>query len=235
VQTRNVYTIPLKKPVIEKILSQSGAGEPIVEDQKILNSYFIILRGSDFYTETTQVMVDRKPLPATSKPIISDTQISFQLANDLKLQAGLHTVAVVQPMMMGRDITPQHTGTSSEPATFILSPQIQDIDPKIVSIPANGSVNVKIRVNPELYPGQKIALSLNALTADANGNFPAYNFQTSLPTLIDDPNAVPVDNVSIPIKKVVTGKFAVRIQVDDIESPVDFPLGSNLVQLITVQ
>jgi hypothetical protein len=235
VQTRKIYAVPIKKPVIESILSQSAAGQPIVDNQIILNSYFIILKGTDFYTETTQVTVDGESIPATSSLTISDTQISFQLTNDLNLKAGTHTLAVVQPMIMGNDTTPQHKGVSSEPATFVLAPQIQNINPLTVTMPANGSVSITIKVNPNLYPGQKVTLLLNALAADANGNFPAYSFQTSLPTLIDNPGALPTDSVSIPITKVVTGQFAASIEVDGIESPVDFPLGSNAAQVLTIQ
>src|SRR4051794_2558603 len=77
VQTRNIYTIPIKKPVIEQVLSQSAIGQAIVEGQKILNSYFIILKGIDFYNENAQVIIDGKPVPKTSKLTISDTQVSF--------------------------------------------------------------------------------------------------------------------------------------------------------------
>jgi hypothetical protein len=235
VQTRNVYTIPLNKPVIQQVLSQSGPGQSIIENQKILNAYFVILKGQNFYTETTQVTVDGKTIPATSKLTISDTQISFQLTDDLNLQAGTHTITVVQPISMGKDIIPQHKGTSSEPSTFTIAPEIKNINPGTVTIPANGSVSVTIKVNPKLYPGQKVALLLNALAADVNGNFPAYAFQTSLPSLISNPGAVPTDTVSISINNIVIGQYAIRIQVDGIESPVDYPLGSNATQLIRIQ
>jgi len=237
VQTRNIYTIPLIKPVIQQILSQSAIGQPIIPDQKILNSYFVILKGTDFYTETTQLTIDGNPVPATSSLAISDTQISFQLTDDLKLAAGTHSLEVVQPIAMGNDLpaNPTHPGTVSEPFVFVLSPKITNITPKPVAIPANGSANLKITVTPKLYPGQKIALLLNALVANVNGNFSSFSFQTSLPGLNSSPAAVPVDNITMALSGVPSGNYAARLQVDNVDSALDYPLGVNPLQVITVQ
>ncbi|MGN6342275.1 MAG: DUF4255 domain-containing protein [Flavisolibacter sp.] len=238
VKTRNIYVQPLKKPVIEEVLSQSAEGQPIIGDQKILNGYFLVLSGANFYNENTQVVIDGShAVPKTSKLIITDTRISFQLTDDLNLEAGNHNIKIVQPIAMGNDSPPQpkHSGVESEPSTFVLSPRLVKATPATVTIPDNGSSNITVTINPKAKPGQKVALLLNALTADVNGNFPAYTFATSLPGLITDPGAVPTDTVSITIQNVVKAQYAVRVRVDGIESPVNYPLGSDASQVITIQ
>ncbi len=238
VQTRNLYVQPLKKPVIQQIFSQSAAGQPIVENQKILNTYFVILSGINFYNNNTQVIIDNNTtVTQTSNLVITDTQISFQLTDDLNLQSGTHIIKVTQPIAMGNDSLsqPKHLGTESEPSTFILSPKIEKITPAKITLPNNGSANVTITINPKVKPGQKVALLLTGLTADVNGNFAAYSFQTSLPGLATNTLAKPADTVTISINKVVAGQYVVRIQVDDIENPVSYPLGSDALQTITVQ
>jgi len=58
---RNIYVNPFRQPVIEKILSQESDLLPVLEDQKILSGYRLVLSGSQLIHENVSVDIDDDP------------------------------------------------------------------------------------------------------------------------------------------------------------------------------
>jgi hypothetical protein len=114
VRDRNIYVKPFRLPIIEKILSQSAAGQPIVENQKILKGYRLILRGTQFQNEIVQVDIGGVEVdPVISNMSIDDTTIAFNLPDDLS--SGLHQIQIVHHLLMGSPPA-RHKGTTSRGA-----------------------------------------------------------------------------------------------------------------------
>jgi hypothetical protein len=215
VRERNIYVQPFKQPVIEKIASQKSAGEPILENQKILPGYTLLLKGYQLYSENITVLIDGEEI--SSSITADDKQVSFELPDDPvnDLAAGIHEVQVVHSTMMGSPPV-AHTGVMSQSAPFILSPQIANVGvPVPVSgpgIPA-GALSLTVKVNPAIRPGQRTVLLMNELSSSANAK--AYSFQ--LPAFTSPPQ--PLENITFIISNVKTGDYLLRIQADGAESP----------------
>jgi len=217
VKERNIYVKPFKQPVISQVKSQSQAGEPIVENQKILQGYRIVLAGYNLNAENLKIIIDgidQAPGPETSD--VSYSQIIFQLPDDLP--AGIHGIQVASQVSMG---TPEtlHRGSESNVEAFVLSPGIDAGNIEIDGLQGSGdalrSANIGLNVAPAIGEQQKILLLLNQVD-NLPGKAPmAYSFGESVP--ISPPG--PAEHIIIPISGVKAGQYLVRIRVDAAESP----------------
>lgn len=98
VMRRNVYAVPFRQPVINKILSQDATlpNPPIVEFRRIVTNDILILQGEQLKSEGVLVKIgDLEIVPDDSN--VSGTRISLELDAGLGLKAGIHGVQVVQP------------------------------------------------------------------------------------------------------------------------------------------
>lgn len=133
VRERNIYVIPFRQPTIEKISSQAAPGSPIVENQKILSGYNLVLLGRKLQGDLVTVNIDGIEItPAASD--LTDAQISIPLPADL--QAGIHGVQVVHKILMGSPPWP-HQGVSSNVQAFVLNPNLAAI--QVTNVVVNGS------------------------------------------------------------------------------------------------
>lgn len=213
VKARNIYVKPFKQPVIEKILSQSGTGQPIIENQKILHNYNLVLQGQDFFNDVLEVNIDGKKI--SSILTVDNTQLSFSLPPGLK--AGVHEIQVVHPIPMGNESPPAlHSGVISEAEAFLLSPVISAVSPAITSTTVVNGITYKtgkisFTITPAVQPGQRVIMFLNEQN---NTTDPvAYSFQLPAST------SLPASNLSIDIKSVKAANYLVRVQADGAESP----------------
>lgn len=212
---RKLYVISLKRPVLEKISSKATAGAPVLENQKILPGYFLVLSGKDLRGEVVIVNIDGIEIEPTGADL-SDTEITVPLPDGL--QAGIHGVQVIHRVLMGSPPLP-HSGTGSNVQAFVLSPLIETVDATGVlgSGSALRSANINLAVQPAIRPTQRITLLLNELTT---GAFPhAYSFQLPAMILLSPPGAA--NNITIPVSGIEAGTYLVRIQVDGAESPLE--------------
>ncbi|MEK7254755.1 MAG: DUF4255 domain-containing protein [Bacteroidota bacterium] len=206
VRQANLKVIPFRKPSIEKISSKADStpNTPIVENQKILPGYFLVLDGVNLSGEVVSVNfsgVEVTP-PAAD---ITDQRIMVQLPNTLK--AGVQGVQVVHRLDLGTPVEP-HQGFSSNVQAFVLNP-------KITAAPTFASNAVDLTVDPAIRPSQQVVLLLNQL----NPTPPALPVTHSFLMPAMDFDATPTGNISIPVTGVLPGEeYLVRIQVDGAES-----------------
>jgi hypothetical protein len=217
VQARNIYVKPFKKPEINNILSQAAAGEPVIEDQKVLPGFRLILRGKQFNNEVVEVSIDGDTIDDIASDLeVDDSEISFNLTGD-NLKSGLHEIQIVHPMLMGSPPAP-HKGVVSKTGTFILSPTITG-GPDATDIVGSGdalrSAVIKLKVNPAVYPGQRVVLLINEKGTGAD--LRSYSFQMPAHDLLSPPELI--EDISIKIKGVKKGDYLLRIAVDGADSP----------------
>lgn len=224
VQARNIYVIPFKQPVINRIGSQATPAAPVSFEQKILAGYRIVLQGYQFKNDLVRVNVGGiEVTPAITD--ISDTAITFTLPGSLA--AGIHGIQVVHPVLMGSPLQP-HTGVSSRTEAFVLSPRI--ISSQVLNVQGSGnaprSANVRLEVSPAVTDTQRVMLLLNELNPPDPGVPPrSYSFQLLLSTILSPPGSLEI--INIPITGVRAGTYLVRIQVDGAESPLGAGANGN--------
>jgi hypothetical protein len=199
---RNLYVVPFRRAVIERVVSQAGELEPIVAGATLL------LRGAQLRSDTVRVrMAGQEVEPAST----TDTEISLPLTMPPfavgTLRAGVQGVQLVYPMMMGTPEVP-HRGFESNIAAFVLRPQ--------VSSPSASATLVTFQVDPTVGKNQRVVLLLheNAAVAPAAYTFP------------DEPRSADTNTLEIAISGVKPGQYFVRIQIDGAESPLDLDAAS---------
>ncbi len=219
VRERLIYVKPFHQPVIEKISSQSADGQPIVENQKIIPGYNLVLNGIQLRGEIVSVMVGETEILQSNLTTLKDNQIIFQLPNSL--QPGIQGVQVVHSILMGIASPPEeHQGVRSNMQAFVLSPNITAVN--FINGVDNGGIwtgTVVLDLSAEVGISQRIVLLLNELNPAPTTKAKAYSFEI-LGMAISSPPA-PAISIPIPIKNVATGTYLVRVQVDGAESPLN--------------
>src|SRR5262245_6379768 len=234
VRQRNVYVVPFSQPVIERILSQRQAGDPILpeSDQPILAGYNLVITGQRLRGDDTLVNVGGiavAPLAAD----VSDTQILIPLP--AALQAGVQGAQVIHRRLMGSPPAP-HRGVESNLAAFVLRPQIAaPINLTNTQTATDGarSAEVNLTLAPPVGATQRVVLLLNefqpAPASPPDGAVarayafiapPRISLQSPPPSL-----PPPQSNITVPISGVQPGAYLARVQVDGAESP----LGVNVM------
>jgi Pvc16 N-terminal domain len=212
VRARNLYVVPFRQPVIEQVMSQAGADQPIVMDSTL------VIRGQQLRGEVTLLRVGSiEVTPAPQN--VTDTQISLpaDLAqaspplSGVTLRAGVQAVQVIHQLLMGTPPVP-HRGVESNVAAFVLRPTI--VPPVTVanvqgSDDAPRSAELTMQVEPPIGNSQRVTLLMNAPSSEGPA---AYSF-------VVGPRTADVDAITIPISEVRPGDYLVRVQVDGSESP----------------
>jgi hypothetical protein len=220
VRSRLVYVAPFKQPVIEKIMSQTTPGGPIVEDQPILSGYNLVIRGRNLRGDDTRLNIGGiEVIPSTDN--LNDTEVIVPVPDGLS--AGVHGVQVIHQRLMGSPPTP-HRGVESSVAAFVLSPSILTVDASAVQSLGDDlhSGNIDLTVRPAVTEAQRVVVLLNEKSG--SGSTPgqpeatpaSYSFHA--PPLVLSPPGSAV-SLSIPFTSVKAGDYLVRVKVDGAESP----------------
>jgi hypothetical protein len=221
-----VYVLPFRQPAIEQVLTEAGAGAPILAGSTL------IINGRGLSGTGTEVCIGNQTLAPAQ---VSDTQVRVSLASLASgaLLAGVQGLQIVQPAMLGAPPT-AHAGFTSNMAAIVLHPQIQK-DPgtqqyrigKANMTEANGlhAGQITVKLTPPLGREQHAVLLLNQMQVAAGA--PATYAFNAPPR---DPATAPAsdESVTFTIQDVVTGTFAVRIQADGAESPLDVTAGGQI-------
>jgi hypothetical protein len=227
VRSRNVYVVPFRQPVIERILSQRQTGDPILSEQEqpILVGYNLVIHGSQLQNEDTRVNVGGflvAPAAANENEIV--------VALPTPLQAGVQGVQVVHRKLLGSPPTP-HRGVESNLAAFVLRPQITSpINVVNVQNASDGTraADLFLSVEPPIGAAQRVVLLLNELQPapasplDTAPIARAYSFAAPpRVSLASPPSSLPPpqSNITVPVSGVVPGTYLARVQVDGAESP----------------
>ena len=216
VRARNLYAAPFRQPVIEQVLSQAAADQP-VQDQPILPGFILVLQGQRLSSGIAQVQIaDATVTPAPGQ--VQDGEIRVPLP--LGLHAGVHAVQVVQQQLLGTPPTP-HRGVESNVAAFVLHPTVTATATHVSSRNVGGvnvaTCDLTAALTPPVGSLQRVVLLLSEFNAPADRVARAYGFRAPARDLAPDPPES--STIVVRAADVVPGDYLLRVQVDGAESP----------------
>ena len=213
VRERNVYVEPMRRPVIEELLSRSGPNDTPVAGRPILSSDQLVLRGTQLRGDDTQVLVGGIEAPSLDE--VSNTRIVLSIPTGV--QAGTRALRVVNRAMIGTPPSP-HAGVESNPKIFELRPRITG--PVNASVQGSGdqprSGDVTLQLGPEVGRAQRVTLLLNEKQPPNTRPPRSYVFEAPPRTQPTDPETSA--SVTIPVSGLAAGQYLVRVRVDGAES-----------------
>ena len=216
VKMANVYAMPFRQPVIEQLLSQKKAGQPVLANQPIVTNDTLILAGRQLQSSnpaiTTMVQIANTSLPYTAS---DSNRLSLAVPN--ALHAGVQGVQVVQQMNIGPNPPRPHNSFESNIVPFVLHPTINTASKGQVQAEGNGlfKANVTTRVTPSVGSKQRVVLLLNEAPGNASSISPAaYAF-------LAEERSTDSATITFAVRDVKAASYLVRIQVDGAESAFD--------------
>jgi hypothetical protein len=213
VKTRVFHTFPFKHPVIESIHSSHAEDSEVLVNEKILIGHYLVIKGTQLNKKHLAVLINGNSF-SPSEHLVSDDMIRLELQNPL--QAGIQGVQVVHYMPI-RDPVQLRPSAESNLQAFVLSPKLDIVEVVTGSIKGTAtlSADIKIEVDPQIQPNQRIRLLFNQFPSPAVNKPAFYSFEYG-------PNiSSATKSLTIPIHGVNPGNYLVRIQVDGAESPLD--------------
>jgi hypothetical protein len=211
VRARNLYVMPFRQPVVQQIVSQAGAGQPIVAGSTLS------ILGLALGSSGTRVKIGATEM--TVNPAnLSDTQISFTLPPDLT--PGVQALQVIQPLQIG---TPAmaHRGFESNVAAFVLQPTITVTATSVMSHVVSGVTlatdDLTIEFTPPVGKMQRVLLLLNEYNPPASRSPWTYSVDAPSRNQMGAPDTTA--SITIRVTDVAAGNYLVRVQVDGAESP----------------
>jgi hypothetical protein len=218
VRQANIYAVPFRQPVVEKVTDVSGDDQPIVAGSTLC------IQGQRLHGEITQIRIASQFVTPPDPILNSKILLPLGSLPAGALAAGVQGLQVIQKVLMG---TPEveHRGFESNVAPFVLHPKIQQDSVtnefKITKSSITGSGdgpyagNVTLQVSPAIGRTQPVALQLNQINPPADPPA-AYSF----PAPDRNPSAPESDeSITIPISGVRKAAYLVRVLVDGAESP----------------
>jgi hypothetical protein len=194
VRGRNLYAATFRQPVIEQVISQEGAGRPIVAGTTL------VLRGRNLLGDVTTLAIDGEGIAPSDILELLDQEIKFRLPWHPR-RAGLLGLQVIHKRMMGSPPT-LHQGDESNLAAFVLRPEISvDQASKVV------------HVSPAIGKDQRLVLHLNEMPPGASQTSPLRARSFLLAS-----RKAPISEIPIPADDLGTGDYLVRVEVDGAES-----------------
>ncbi|SPE40615.1 Cell surface receptor IPT/TIG domain protein [Candidatus Sulfopaludibacter sp. SbA3] len=198
VEASNVYVTPFRWPQIDRVVSQTGAADPIT------SSSTLQIQGKQLRGVDTVVLMEGGEIVPTA---ISDAQLTVPVPANV--HAGLKALQVAHRVPMGNPQTP-HRGFESNVVAFVLHPSIVNVSAATSpdSTPTTKITNITLQLAPNIGVGQRAIVVLNLPLANPPQ---AY---ASLPVV----SAADSNQVIIPIENVPPGSYVVRVQIDGAES-----------------
>jgi hypothetical protein len=223
VMRRNVYAVPFRQPVINKILSSENiVNATVTEFRRIVTGDILVLQGEQLKSNGVTVKIGDVEL-TPDEANISGTRISVELDATLGLKAGIHGVQVVQPIVVeeiGTSVEREFKGAYSNLQAFVLSPSI--VATNVTTSPITGSslleADIEIEVSPDLQKGQRVMLIMNEINVPVGTDPISYSFllpPEELSTIVTSVSLVTFEIES----GIKAGDYLVRIQVDGAASP----------------
>ncbi len=207
VQDRNIYVVPFHQPLIDTITSIPRTPEPILRNQLIFSTSTLVVSGNRLFDENLVVNISGTEItPALDN--VTDTTLRIDLPSGLK--AGVQSIQVIHPIPMGPSAF-LHKGQASSVRPFILSPFVTN-DASTTGTTLNGlfAGTIRVDVQPGIADKQNVRLLLNGLLPLTGSYvFEVQKFAVTGP---------PVQTIDIPVEKVPSGTYLLRLQVDGAES-----------------
>jgi hypothetical protein len=191
VRGRNLYAATFRLPVIEQVISEEGAGRPVVAGTTL------VVRGRNLLGDVTTVAIEGEEIAPTYILELHDQEIKFRLPSPPR-RAGVLGLQVIHKRMMGSPPT-LHQGDESNLAAFVLRPEISvDQASKVV------------HVSPAVEKDQRLVLHLNEMPP---GALPPMARSFLMPS-----RKAAISDVPIPVDDLGPGDYLVRVEVDGAES-----------------
>lgn len=194
VQERKLYVLPLRRPVIERveqqIIERTSDAKITLMGQNLLASSVKILFGT-----TTSVI----PKPGD----MSETQITVQIPTELT--AGIKTVQVAHPLMVGEPAVEHENWDVSNTVAFVLAPQITSKSP---TAPISRGDKITLTVEPGVTSDQRVVVFV--------GN---HSYDLKIPSSPVAIKTLPA--IVIPLTFPVKGtkeSFLLRVRIDGADS-----------------
>ncbi len=209
VQRRNLYVLPLQRPVIEKIISQDPSGKLIPNDKQITPGNKLIILGKHLRGDRVLVRIGGFEVEPQR---VEEGKIEMILSSPplpLKaLRAGPQGIQVVHEVLMGTPPEP-HMGNESNVEAFVLRPII--ISTKISKLMKTGSLlsaELHLELSPPVHAGQRLVIMLNEISSSPE----AYSFYPK-------PFKGDSRSINVSVKGAKPSKYLIRVQVEGGESP----------------
>jgi hypothetical protein len=198
VMVPNLYVLPFQWPQINQVVSQAGAGQPIVTGTTLL------IQGQQLRGQTTLVLIEGQELTPAG---VTDTQITLPVP--ATIHAGVQGLQVLQKLAMGTPPVP-HRSVESNVVPFVLRPTLSTSSAAVVSAAgaATKVTNVTLNLVPNIGVGQRAVLLLN----NVSGSSPASYTSAAVTSTADTPQIV------VPIENVPTGTYLARVQINGSDS-----------------
>jgi hypothetical protein len=203
VLARNLYVTPFRSPVIDRVVSATGAGEPIT------SASTIVIEGARLQADPLQVRIGEISVTPTLNQV-TDTAITLPVPAGVR--AGIKGAQVIQPLEMGTPPVP-HEGVESNAAPFVLRPTITGA---VTVAAGGGGVDVSVPLTPDIGKAQRVVLLLNEFQPPTTRTPIAYTFQA--PSRNQPASPATVSTIVVPTVGVEPGDYLVRVQVDGAES-----------------
>jgi hypothetical protein len=219
---RNVYAVPFRVPVVERVRLDAADAGPITAGGNI------VVEGRALRGDVTEVNLGGSKLPPVVPTLVTDTEMKLTLPADLR--AGVQGLQVEQHFLMGTPPVP-HTGFESNVAAFVLAPIItQPAPPSFVQTsvdPVTQLITGKMAVNftPKVGKTQRVRVLLNEFQPPAARSPRGYIFNAPQDNGIAA-NQQEIDKIDFDIKDVAGGDYLVRVQVDGAESQLERELNN---------
>ncbi len=194
VRERSLYPMPFKQSLIEQVIAQTPAGLPTGFAQSIFATSVILLRGQNLRGTATQIRLNGgKPQVPQS---VSNTEISFSLANVAGLQSGVQGIQVINQPQINTPSSGYRGGYESNIVPFVLRPLITEVTSANLNVSGDAlrSADITVTVTPGIGQQQRVVLLLNELGAAPDAVAQMYSFDApkrSLPTTDTDHHSCP--------------------------------------------
>jgi hypothetical protein len=208
-----LYSTTFRQPLIEQVLSQAGADQPIVAGTTLLIQGQRLRGDMASGADATHLRIGEVELTPDPEDV-SNKEIRLALTSPPfpagALRAGVRGVQVVHPMMMG-DPPVLHRGVESNVAPFVLRPTV-------AGIVAPDATELTVTFNPAVGRTQRVVLLLNEFNPPSDRPVRAYSFEAPADNGIED-DAEATAAITFAMNGVASGEYLVRVQVDGAESP----------------
>jgi hypothetical protein len=193
--------VPFQWPRIDRVISQQGAGQPIVTGTTLR------ILGQQLRGQTTLVLIEGQELTPVS---VTNSQITVPVP--ASVHAGVQAVQVIEKLNLGNPAIPRvpHRVFESNVAAIVLRPTLTNASAVLdaASSPKTKITDVTLTLVPNAGVGQRAVLVLNDVTAS-----PATSYASSSTVTTVDSN-----QITVRIENVPTGSYLARVQIDGAES-----------------
>jgi hypothetical protein len=196
-----LYVTSITEPLVESVRSAESSSQPIHSGSTIS------ILGQRLRGEVTRVQIDDTPYDPSPSAI---TPTRIDLALPASLPAGIHSLRVIQPSLMGEPPI-EHISAVSNQAAFPLQPTVTAI-----STPAPGLVLVTL--DPPVSRDQRVTLLLSQRGPTPGKQLQTYRLPAPVKNGITDDHQTTTPTIQFDSTTVPAGVYLVTVQVGGVDS-----------------